>query len=372
MLHAAQWPGERGRQLVEALSQHVETVETIPAPRLSRPGRSPVKGWVKDYLPSSWRRPAIGLRLVVRGVTNTVRWSWRIWRRRRAAPPDVIVARYFEYELTPLIIARLLRRPLVLETHSPFAVERALATGRPARLARWIDRRMFTAADIIWVHTPALQQLVAEMIDEPDKVSVIPFGVEDLGLVADPADHRPPIEIVFAGSFYPWHGVEELITAYAQLADQVPHTRLTLIGDGLTRPDGERLARELDVDVAFPGWMEREALFEHLANSHIGVAPYHELPANYFEPVKILDFHMAGLPVVASSVGEIPRRVVEGETGLLVPPGDVGALTAALSKLATDPELRGAMGRAARLRARSIGETARAVAGLCRALVPGR
>ena len=111
------------------------------------------------------------------------------------------------------------------------------------------------------------------------------------------------------------------------------------------------------------------ALYQSLQRSHIGVAPYLEMQYNYFEPVKILDYQMAGLPVVASAVGEVPSMVDDGESGMLVPPGDVGALSSALAKLALDPQMRGEMGRAARRRARRIVETAREVTAVCNELV---
>ena len=234
-----------------------------------------------------------------------------------------------------------------------------------------MDRVFFRQADRIWVHTPALRDLVAELTDDPAKIHVIPFGVEDPGVVADPARSTDTVEIAFAGSFYPWHGVDELMTAYAQLRDDVPDVHLTIIGDGLTMADCESRAQELGIAeaVSFPGWLDRAALYQSLQRSHIGVAPYLEMQYNYFEPVKILDYQMAGLPVVASAVGEVPSMVDDGESGMLVPPGDVGALSSALAKLALDPQMRGEMGRAARRRARRIVETARKVTAVCNELV---
>ncbi len=373
MTRPGRWPGERGRQLVEAMELSGSPVRSMPpvSPTTGpRPG-SALKALIKSRMPRSWRGPLITLRLLERGTVNTVRWSWRLVRDLRRSPPDVIVARYFEFEWTPLIVARLLRRPLVLETHSPFGLEGALRHQRPSRLAGWMDRVFFRQADRIWVHTPALRDLVAELTDDPAKIHVIPFGVEDPGVVADPARSTDTVEIAFAGSFYPWHGVDELMTAYAQLRDEVPDVHLTIIGDGLTMADCESRAQELGIAeaVSFPGWLDRAALYQSLQRSHIGVAPYLEMQYNYFEPVKILDYQMAGLPVVASAVGEVPSMVDDGESGMLVPPGDVGALSSALAKLALDPQMRGEMGRAARRRARRIVETARKVTAVCNELV---
>jgi glycosyltransferase involved in cell wall biosynthesis len=68
-------------------------------------------------------------------------------------------------------------------------------------------------------------------------------------------------------------------------------------------------------------------------------------------PMSILEAMAAGLPVVAARVGGVPELIVEGETGLLVPPGDVEALAEALGRLVGQPELRCRYGHAARKRA---------------------
>jgi glycosyltransferase involved in cell wall biosynthesis len=67
----------------------------------------------------------------------------------------------------------------------------------------------------------------------------------------------------------------------------------------------------------------------------------------------ILEAMAAGLPVVATAVGGVPEIVVEGETGLLVAPGDPAALAGALSRLVEDPALRRRLGAAGRERVRA-------------------
>jgi glycosyltransferase involved in cell wall biosynthesis len=76
-------------------------------------------------------------------------------------------------------------------------------------------------------------------------------------------------------------------------------------------------------------------------------------------PISILEAMAAGLPVVASEVGGIPEIVVDGETGLLVPPGDADALAGALRRLLDDPELRRRLGAAGRARVEEHFDVAR-------------
>jgi glycosyltransferase involved in cell wall biosynthesis len=68
-------------------------------------------------------------------------------------------------------------------------------------------------------------------------------------------------------------------------------------------------------------------------------------------PVSVLEAMAAGLPVVSSRVGGLGELVIDGETGILVPPGDASALASALSRLIADPAERRRLGTAARARA---------------------
>jgi 2-deoxystreptamine N-acetyl-D-glucosaminyltransferase/2-deoxystreptamine glucosyltransferase len=96
------------------------------------------------------------------------------------------------------------------------------------------------------------------------------------------------------------------------------------------------------------GFVEHSAVPAVLASLDVLV-----LPSAYEEMGSVLVEAMAsGLPVVASAVGGIPEVVRDGETGLLVPPGDVGALAGVLDRLAADPELRARLAEGARVRAR--------------------
>ncbi len=131
------------------------------------------------------------------------------------------------------------------------------------------------------------------------------------------------------------------------LALLTPTPHAVVVGDGPARQplqaEIHRLGLELNVQLLG----ERRDVPELLAGADIFVLS----SASEGLPVSIIEAMAAGLPVVASAVGGVPELVVEGETGLLAPPGDVAALAAAIERLAGDRELRLQLGSAARLRA---------------------
>jgi starch synthase len=95
------------------------------------------------------------------------------------------------------------------------------------------------------------------------------------------------------------------------------------------------------------GMLERHEVIQLLSHATAFVCP------SLYEPLGIVNLEAmaCGTAVVASRIGGIPEVVVDGETGLLVPPEDPYALAAALNELARDPERAEAMGRAGRERA---------------------
>src|SRR5258708_15660435 len=78
------------------------------------------------------------------------------------------------------------------------------------------------------------------------------------------------------------------------------------------------------------------------------VASSHERARLYFSPLKVYDYEAEGRAVVASRIGQLEKLIEPERNGLLVPPGDVAALTAALDRLRQDPEMRFRLGNAAR------------------------
>lgn len=119
---------------------------------------------------------------------------------------------------------------------------------------------------------------------------------------------------------------------------------LLLAGDGSERTSLEKLAADLGVSekVRFLGFQN------DVRSVYWAADVFAHVPTTFPEgtPNAILEAMAAGLPVIASKLGGIPEVIRNGETGLLVPAGDLDALTETLLKLRSDPSLRAAIGQA--------------------------
>jgi glycosyltransferase involved in cell wall biosynthesis len=168
------------------------------------------------------------------------------------------------------------------------------------------------------------------------------------------ADASAPLAILSIGTLHEVKGQTHLVEACRRLAaDGVPF-RCTVVGEGPDRPALERqvAAAGLTRQVEFLGQRTREEIAALIGSSDVLVAPSVPTRGGKREgiPVVLMEAMSAGLPVVASALSGIPELVVDGSSGLTVPPGDAAAIAAALRRLHDDPELRARLGVAARER----------------------
>jgi glycosyltransferase involved in cell wall biosynthesis len=167
-------------------------------------------------------------------------------------------------------------------------------------------------------------------IHRPNRV---PFGVpEDAPLVAG------------VGRLSPEKGFDTLLDAMMLVREKMPTVHLLLAGAG-TEEKGLRLHRFIrSGQGVMPGFVEDTA-------SVLAAADVVAIPSRQEgQGIVALEAMAARKPVVATRVGGLPETVVEGETGLLVPPNEAPALADALAELLADSERRTAMGEAGRRR----------------------
>lgn len=177
------------------------------------------------------------------------------------------------------------------------------------------------------------------------RTRVCPNGVDVERITPAPAVVAGRPVVTFVGTLKPWHGVSVLLQA-AAVARRDWHVRV--VGDGPEGPALRDLADRLRLDVDLRHAVPPEEVPGHLRGSHVAVAPYPSSADHYFSPLKVLEYAAAGLPVVASDVGQMRALVRDGVTGLLVPPADVAALAAAVDGLVSVPDRAARMGAAGR------------------------
>jgi glycosyltransferase involved in cell wall biosynthesis len=189
-------------------------------------------------------------------------------------------------------------------------------------------------------------------------------GVDLPALGAAPTRRATP-RILYVGLLTPRKGVLDLLEASALLHHRgIPH-QLRLVGgepdEGAT---AEALVRTAAAaaggHVEVTGAVEPDAMAAVYRDADVFCLP------SWWEamPLAVLEAMAAGLPVVASSVGDVPRIIESGASGVLVPPNDVRALADALAPLLGDAGARQRMGAAARERVRVGFSSARTVAAI--------
>lgn len=195
-------------------------------------------------------------------------------------------------------------------------------------------------------HAVSLTQLGAGFLRslgaDPARLRVIPTGV-DCTRFAAAEPHGGPARFGFVGRVERDKGIFTLLDALAALPKG--SASLTCIGDGADLDEARIAAAARALPVSFTGRVEHERLPQLLRQLDVLCVPTH-----HAEPFGIVavEAAAAGLPVIASRLGGLAETVRDGDTGLLVAPGSLSELTAAMAKLAADAPLRARLGRRAR------------------------
>lgn len=241
-----------------------------------------------------------------------------LWNMRRAVPRDVDLVH--AHWLAAGAVAASLRRPYVVQV---WGTDLALA-----RRARMLARPVLRRAALVIAASASLAREAREL--GALEVRVVPSGVRIPDEVGEP-EHPP--HVLYVGRLSPEKGVLEL----AEACEGIP---LVVVGDGPLRA---RVPGTV-------GWIPPGELGSWYERAAVVVAPSRREGYG----VAVREAMAWGRPVVATAVGGLADVIEDGVTGLLVAPGDVAALRAAIERLLADGELRARLGAAARAEARRV------------------
>ncbi len=273
---------------------------------------------------------------------------WRAMRRLtdelRLTRPDIV---HFQWLPLPaldrLFLARLRQvAPLVLTAHDsrPF-------NAAASRLQMLGATRVLREFDSVVVHTEEARDRLTAYGVRPDRLVRIQHGLlHDTGPVA--TVERPPsdrVRFLLFGKLKPYKGADLLLEALRRLPPALrEQVEIRIVGKPYMdmaplRRAAEGLERSVRFDLRF---IPDEEMGELLARADVLVFPYREIDMSGV----LMAALRYGRPIIASRIGGFAELLTDGKHGLLVPPGDVDALAAAMARLCADGQERAVMGAA--------------------------
>jgi glycosyltransferase involved in cell wall biosynthesis len=279
------------------------------------------------------------------------------------------------------LLSRIKRVPYALDVRDlwPDSILQlgALKNSTAIRFLKWIEKLLYRHAQVITVAVPGFQKHIRSVCKLSPPILALPNGVSEEFIA--PHEHRVPPElqgiagkriVLYSGNHGLAQGLEVILGA-AELLRSSSEIAFLFIGEGVAKSKLKADAQQRGLtNVLFLDPVPRSEMFHYIRTATICLVPLRNLPLfRNALPSKLFEYMALGRPVVATAVGGVPELVVDGETGLLVPPEDPVALADAIHRLLSDPVLAVQLGMAGAARARArfnVETTARQLAQLYR------
>jgi glycosyltransferase involved in cell wall biosynthesis len=260
--------------------------------------------------------------------------------------PSLFALNYRFKQRSRIPIVSIVHHLRISEQTSPFMLP----------LLRTVEKRYLHSIDQFIFNSHTTRKEVSRLTGS-EPVGLVAYPGKDLlsaGLEVQEIQNRcrrlHPVRLVFAGNLIPRKGLDLALQALVRVKDLA--WTFEIIGDPLTDVQHASHLKNLTMNlgladrVFFRGRMEPGQLFEQLSKSQILLSPaqYEGFGITFVEAMG------CGLPVIALRTGAAPEVIADEETGILVLPGDIDGLAAAIRQLLTDEELFVKMSLAARER----------------------
>lgn len=295
-------------------------------------------------------------------INNNLNFTSELLPLINGNAPDFMYQRYARFSWAGVVAALKTKRPLFLEYNgSEVWVGRYWDRVGKLELLERYERLNLKAATRIFVVSDVERRNLEKRGIEPAKIIINPNGVDpDVfhsgaggpGVRQTLGVRDDEIIVGFVGTFGPWHGVLVLAEAIKTIPCTSP-LRFVFVGNGSLHSEVQQ-ALQSEVDkrrVIFTGPVGHQVVPALLDACDILVSPHVPLTdgSEFFgSPTKLFEYMAMGKGIVASRLGQIGEVLEDGETAVLVEPGDVKALAAAIQRLASSKSLRTSLGENAR------------------------
>ncbi len=190
-----------------------------------------------------------------------------------------------------------------------------IKTGQIRRtLVAFLERLALRRANLVISVSEPLRKRAQQL--NPNCI-VIPNGTNLKSFPRPNQTKREPI-LVYAGSIDEWAGLRLVIESFVLIKKRVPWTKMKIIGDGKEKPALEALVENLSLEdsIMLTGKLPYQKMAELLCNYSIGIAMFKPgKAATYASPLKLFDYMAAGLPIIATEIGDIGRIMKESKSG---------------------------------------------------------
>lgn len=238
-------------------------------------------------------------------------------RQLRTVRPDVIVSYALSTGLPALQLAK--RHHIPYMFHAIDALHAIVPVGALQPIARWVERRLFAAADQVVLINEHLRDYAIRMGATPDRARVLRTGVDLQRFTPQVDGQRARAELglevgdyvlFFMGWLYTFSGVRQVAESLRGLP---PDVKLVVVGDGDDYRVLQTLQEELGGRLILTGRVPYDRIPALIAASDMCLLPFHRVPATeHIVPIKLYEYMAAGKPVVATPLPGVRRDVGEG------------------------------------------------------------
>lgn len=253
------------------------------------------------------------------------------------------------FQTRGLKLAKKLGLPSVLFVDAPYVWE-SKKWGVPRLGWEWFakwwgDSNPCRKADLVLVVSEEVKRAVLDLGVDESRILIAPCTVspkifsrtkdsevrKSLGLSSN-------FVIGWVGSFRKFHSLDLLVDAFKVVSTSIPHAKLLLVGDGAERIRlQEKIASfGLNERVIFTGNVPHNEVPAYISSFDVAVLPSQSNEGFHYSPLKLREFFGAGIPVIASAVGDVKSVIEESKGGWLVQPGSKDLIAEMIVNIETD------------------------------------